>query len=256
MKLKIIKTIYHFFLNENAITWLIVINCLVTFLLSFPTMHSHENLVKFDIGLTCVFAIEMIIKLKVYGKYFFKKGINTFDFILVVVSTIPLITFTLFERLDYLLVLRCLRIFKCTRLFRAIPNYERLLINLKIAFKASIGVIAGIFIMIFIISIILSSLYSHIAPEYFGNPLESIYTVFRLFSIEGWYDIPNEIAANTSPMLGTLTKYFISFIVLIGGMFGMSFVNSVFVDEMAVDNNDEVLKEIRDLKDIINKFKK
>lgn len=255
MKLKIIKNIYDFFLNDINITWLVVINCIITFLLSFPNIAYHDELVNFDIGLTVIFAIEMGIKLKVFGKHFFKKSINTFDFLLVAISIIPLLTFSWIGRLDYLLVLRGLRIFKCTRLFRAIPNYEHLLVNLKIAFKASIGVIIGIFIMIFIFSIVLSSLYSNVAPEYFSNPFESIYTVFRLFSIEGWYDIPNDIAANTSPIIGTITKYLISGIVLIGGMFGMSFVNSVFVDEMAVDNNENVLKEINELKKLIKELK-
>lgn len=123
--------------------------------------------------------------------------------------------------------------------------------NLKIAFRASIGVIVGIFILIFIISIILSSLYSKIAPEYFGNPIESIYTVFRMFTIEGWYDIPNAIADNTSPLIGTISKIAFCLIVLIGGMFGMSFVTSSFTDELAVDNNDNVMKELQELKEMI-----
>lgn len=255
MKLKIIKHIYEFFLNEVHITWLVVINCLITFLLSFPGMHSHIFLVNFDIGLSIIFGIEMFIKIKVYGKFFFKKKINTFDFLLVAISIIPLLLSSFINRLDYLLVLRGLRIFKCTRLFRAVPNYEHLLVNLKIAIKASIGVLVGIFIMIFIFSIILSSLYAHIVPEYFGNPLESIYTVFRLFSIEGWYDIPNDIAAKTSETVGIFTKYFISIIVLIGGVFGLSFVNSVFTDEMAADNNEDVLHKLNELEKLIKELK-
>lgn len=255
MKLKIIKSIYSFFLNDNNITWLIVINCFVTFLLAFSSipLWLHDRMVTIDLILTIIFGIEIAIKVKIYGKRFFKKHINTFDFILVVVSLLPLFFGSYLERMDYLLVLRTVRIFKCTRLFRAIPNYERLLLNLKIAFRASIGVIVGIFILIFIISIILSSLYSKIAPEYFGNPIESIYTVFRMFTIEGWYDIPNAIADNTSPLIGTISKIAFCLIVLIGGMFGMSFVTSSFTDELAVDNNDNVMKELQELKEMIKK---
>lgn len=253
MKLKIIKSIYSFFLNDNRITWLIVINCFVTFLLAFSSipLWLHDRMVTIDLILTIIFGIEIAVKIKIYGKRFFKKNINIFDFIIVIVSLLPLFFGNYLERMDYLLVLRAVRIFKCTRLFRAIPNYERLLINLKIAFKASIGVIIGIFILIFIISIILSSLYSKIAPDYFGNPIESIYTVFRMFTIEGWYDIPNEIAQNTSPLIGTVSKILFCTIVLIGGMFGMSFVTSSFTDELAVDNNDNVMKELQELKKII-----
>lgn len=253
MKLKIIKTIYSFFLNNNYITWLIVVNCFITFLLAFNSvpLWLHDKLVTTDLILTVLFGIEIAIKVKVYGKRFFKKHINIFDFIIVLISLMPLFFGSYLERMDYLLVLRMVRVFKCTRLFKAIPNYEKLLINLKIAFRASIGVIVGIFILIFIISIMLSSIYSKIAPEYFGNPIESIYTVFRMFTIEGWYDIPNEIAQNTSPLIGTVSKILFCLIVLIGGMFGMSFVTSSFTDELAVDNNDNVMKELQELKKLI-----
>lgn len=180
MKLKIIKSIYSFFLNDNHITWLIVINCFVTFLLAFSSipLWLHDRMVTIDLILTIIFGIEIAIKVKIYGKRFFKKHINTFDFILVVISLLPLFFGSYLERMDYLLVLRTVRIFKCTRLFRAIPNYERLLLNLKIAF---------------------------------------------------------------------------CLIVLIGGMFGMSFVTSSFTDELAVDNNDNVMKELQELKEMIKK---
>ena len=70
-----------------------------------------------------------------------------------------------------------------------------------------------------------------------------------MFTIEGWYDIPNAIADNTSPLIGTISKIAFCLIVLIGGMFGMSFVTSSFTDELAVDNNDNVMKELQELKD-------
>lgn len=257
MKLKIIKSVYSFFLNNNNITWLIVFNCFVTFLLAFNSIPIwlHDKLVSIDLILTIIFGFEIGIKLKVFGKRFFKKNINIFDFIIVVVTLFPLIFTSYLGRMNYLLVLRTIRIFKCTRLFRAIPNYEKLLLNLKIAFKASVGVIIGIFTLIFIISIILSSLYSKVVPEYFGNPIESVYTVFRMFTIEGWYDIPNEIAKNTSIVIGTASKILFCLIVLVGGMFGMSFVTGVFVDELAFDNNDNVMKELQDLKEMIKEIK-
>ena len=74
-----------------------------------------------------------------------------------------------------------------------------------------------------------------------------------MFTIEGWYDIPNAIADNTSPLIGTISKIVFCLIVLIGGMFGMSFVTSSFTDELAVDNNDNVMKELQELKEMIKK---
>jgi len=108
--------------------------------------------------------------------------------------------------------------------------------------------------LIFLLSIILSSLYGNIVPEYFGNPLESIYSVFRLFSIEGWYDIPNAISERSSYVMGYLSKFFLSGIVLVFGIFGMGFVSSMFIDEVTSDNNDEVLQRLSKLEEILKKM--
>lgn len=152
-------------------------------------MYSFEYYVAF----TIFFIIEMIIKIKYFGKTFFKDKECVFDLSIVVISTIPL--FGLFE---------------------LIPNYKKLLINFKLVVRSCVGILVGLSILIFL----LSSLYGNIVPEYFGNPLESIYSVFRLFSIEGWYDIPNAIAEHSSYVVGYLSKFFLACIVLVFGIFG------------------------------------
>ncbi len=52
------------------------------------------------------------------------------------------------------------------------------------------------------------------------------------------------------------------FVVLLGGIFGMSLANAVFVDEMTMDNNevledkiDDLTTELKELKDLILKRK-
>lgn len=145
----------------------------------------------------------MIVKIRCLGKSFFKDKECVFDLLIVVVSSIPL--FGLFS-LDWIQVMRLTRIFKSLRLFELIPNYKKLLINFRLVIRSCIGILVGLSILIFLLSIILSSLYGNIVPEYFGNPLESIYSVFRLFSIEGWYDIPNAISERSSYVMGYLSK--------------------------------------------------
>ena len=142
--------------------------------------------------------------------------------------------------------MRLTRIFKSLRLFELIPNYKKLLINFKLVVRSCVGILVGLSILIFL----LSSLYGNIVPEYFGNPLESIYSVFRLFSIEGWYDI----AEHSSYVVGYLSKFFLACIVLVFGIFGMGFVSSVFIDEVTSDNNDEVLQRLTELEKILKKI--
>ena len=201
-------------------------------------------LLPLDVAFTIFFIIEMIIKIKYFGKTFFKDKECVFDLSIVVISTIPL--FGLFS-LDWIQVMRLTRIFKSLRLFELIPNYKKLLINFRLVIRSCIGILVGLSILIFLLSIILSSLYGSIVPEYFRNPLESIYSVFRLFSIEGWYDI----AEHSSYIMGYLSKFFLSGIVLVFGIFGMGFVSSMFID---ADNNDEVLQRLSKLEEILKKI--
>ena len=215
-------------------------------------MYSFEYYSDFFIAFSsisvCTFAIffiiEMIIKIKYFGKTFFKDKECVFDLSIVVISTIPLFS------LDWIQVMRLTRIFKSLRLFELIPNYKKLLINFRLVIRSCIGILVGLSILIFLLSIILSSLYGNIVPEYFGNPLESIYSVFRLFSIEGWYDI----AEHSSYIMGYLSKFFLSGIVLVFGIFGMGFVSSMFIDEVTSDNNDEVLQRLSKLEEILKKI--
>lgn len=78
--------------------------------------------------------------------------------------------------------------------------------------------------------------------------------VFIQFSIEGWYDIPNAISERSSYVMGYLSKFFLSGIVLVFGIFGMGFVSSMFIDEVTSDNNDEVLQRLSKLEEILKKI--
>ena len=71
-----------------------------------------------------------------------------------------------------------------------------------------------------------------------------------MFSIEGWYDI----AEYSSYIMGYLSKFFLSGIVLVFGIFGMGFVSSMFIDEVTSDNNDEVLQRLSKLEEILKKI--
>lgn len=245
-----------FFTNETNINTLIVLNFAVTFALQFQSLHFNSVLIGIDIFLTLIFGLELYIKIKRFGLSFLKNSFELFDSFLIFFSVISLLFFPFMDRMDFLLSLRIIRIFKCTRLFKIIPNYKRLLINFKIAVKASTGLVTSLLVIILLLSIMLTIIYGPISPQYFGNPIESIYSVFRIFTIEGWYEIPNSISETVSPLFGCLTKIMFSLIVFLGGIFGMSFISSIFVDEMAVDNNDEVINKLNELIKKIDSYEK
>ena len=52
------------------------------------------------------------------------------------------------------------------------------------------------YVFIFIMSILSCYFYQHIAPEHFGDPIISYYSMFKVFTIEGWNNIPDEMVKN------------------------------------------------------------
>ena len=95
-----------------------------------------------------------------------------------------------------------------------------------------------------------NALFGDVAPKHFGDPLKSAYTLFKVFTVEGWYEIPEEMAANGEDggLVNMVRGYFV-FAVFTGGILGLSLANAVFVDEMIADNNDRLEKMVTNLRE-------
>lgn len=244
------------FLNDYFILYLIIANSLLIFVQEFQLEGSVLDF--FEPIFTLLFIVEMV--LKVYINSFVKyisDSWNRFDFILIIIS-IPSLAVIFYNdsslQLNVFLALRVFRVFKFFRLVRFFPDSKALIYSFQRALKASYIVIAGFFLLVFIVSLVSGSLFKQIAPEYFGNPLDSFYSIFRLFSIEGWYEIPDLIASRSSPIIGFFSKFYFIFLLLCGGIIGLSLVNSIFVDAMVSDNNDELNSEVARLSAKIEKL--
>ncbi|MBW6492254.1 MAG: ion transporter [Lentimicrobium sp.] len=240
------KRIKNCFLNDCCILSLIIANALLIFIQEFEVqILVLDNL---ESIFTILFIIEMMIKINEYGfSKYIANGWNRFDFILILISVPSLIA--IFSsgniiQLNVLLTLRVLRVFKFFRLIRFFPNASDMISSIQRALKASYIVIAGFFLLVFIVSLITCTLYKNIAPEYFNNPLNALYSTFRIFSIEGWYEIPDLIASRTSPFIAFVSKLYFVILLLGGGIIGLSLVNSIFVDAMVSDNNDDLQNEV------------
>ena len=83
-----------------------------------------------------------------------------------------------------------------------------------------------------------------VSPTYFADPIISFYSIFKMFTLEGWYEIPEAIAKAQGPYMAFLTRFYFIFVVVTGGIFGLSLVNAIFVDEMVSDNNDVIEAKI------------
>lgn len=248
-------------LNNAFILKLIIINALLVFIQSFDGLNdlTRNILMGLDIFITVLFTFEIYIKIKIDSfKVFFQNNWNRFDFILVGLSAISLLSSLLLISMDdlsFLLVLRVARIFKAFRFLKFIPNIDEMLRGIRRAMKASILVLFALIVYNFILAVLSCHLFKEIAPDYFGNPLQSLYSIFRIFTVEGWYEIPDIISANTSPIINVIsTLYFIGILVT-GGILGLSLVNSIFVDAMVADNNDALEAKVDKLTQTIEELK-
>jgi voltage-gated sodium channel len=155
---------------------------------------------------------------------------------------------------SFLLVFRVMRVFKSFRFLKFIPGIDHLIRGVNRALKASVIVILGFIVYIFIIGIFSFYLFKEAAPEYYSNPMISLYSTFKIFTIEGWFEIPEKVVAGLTIIPSFFTFLFFIFIVLSGGILGLSIVNSIFVDAMVSDNNDELEKKIDKLEFKINQL--
>ena len=249
-------------INENLVIAVILINAAALFGTASVQDDTLFCRICEHVDLVCVifFIVEALLKIQLHGwKGYWSENWNRFDFTVVVLS-LPV----LLEPLGVLetgafgafLVLRLGRLFRLFRVLRFIPNREHMLIGIRRALRASVGVFFAIILVNLVLAIGASMLFGHFAPEHFGNPALSIYTTFKVFTVEGWYEIPDLLAerADTDLMAVVARVYFV-LTVLVGGILGLSLANAVFVDEMTMDNTEKLEDKVDRLLDEIASLK-
>lgn len=242
------REILFFLIKEQTVVGIILLYAFALFFDGFPTIHAysvgHKHFL-YWIEYVCIvfFLIEATLKISFYGfQRYWKSAWNRFDFLIVLFS-LP----SLLEPIDTLsgfqmvLVLRMARLIRLFKLLRFIPHGPKIWTGVKRALRASISVFLVLFIINLLLAMGAAILFGEQAPEYFGNPFLSIYTLFKVFTIEGWYEIPDTLAQRGgSDLWILLIRGYFTLSVLIGGILGLSLANAVFVDEMTADNTVKV----------------
>ncbi len=248
MKEKLKKGFTALFTNDKFITAIILLNSVVIFLQE-SGFNTH-TVALIDLICTLLFIIEMAVKQSALGlRGYWKDGWNRLDGTLVILSLPSIVAFfvpsqAVWGELSVLLVLRMLRILRFLRIIHIFPNFSVILRNFRKALKDSGGVFVGFFILIVIISLISCELFHSVSPEYFGTPIDSIYTIFRICTGEGWNEIPDDIAANSTLFTARWVRLYFSILLVLCSVIGLSLVNSIFVDAMVSDNNENMEKKI------------
>lgn len=247
------------FLNDRFILMVILVNCVVLFMEEMGMM--HPAVIAVDIVCIALFAIEMIVKhIDLGWRGYWQSGWNRMDGVLVLIALPSLYSLfvpsSVVPDLSLLLIFRMLRVFRFFKVMHLFPHFGAIMSNFGQALRDSLSLLVGYIVMLFLASMVSCELFGTLAPEYFADPMTSIGSTFRLFTIEGWYEIPDAVCATLERPWTTLVYlYFVSWLV-VGGIIFMSLLNSVFVDAMVSDNNDEVLKKLDAIEKELKELKK
>ena len=259
---------------------LILTNILVIFLHSFDGLKPYYYLLDIlDVIFTMIFICEISIHIfqssgvNVAEKFknFHNDKWNKIDFYSVLLA-IPSIGVLFVEDLEIFAgftVLRSLRIFKILRVIEFIPEGKEISSKLLKALKGVFFIMVAFILYSIIISLISVTLFKSSAPSFFSNAFDSFFTIFKIFSGDGFSDVVNEIVSNSSLEFGYFTKLYFVMIVFTGSILGLSLINSVFIDQMSnfdkkgeseinsLENKlDEVLKNQELLFKELNEIKK
>lgn len=253
------NTIHKLFLNDKFILAVILINSCVIYAQVAGYFNAFVNIL--DILCLTIFVIEMIVKHVEYGvKGYWKDGWNRLDGTLVILSFPSIIEIFVpvdMANLSFLLILRLLRILRFFRVLHFFPNFSKVVKGFRNALRDSYAILLSYFVIIVIFGLINCSLFRDADPEHFQTPLRSIYAVFQICTVEGWYEIPNTVANfyGGSTMAAEFVRLYFCAQLIFGGIIGMSFINSIFVDAMVADNNDDVMEKLNEMQKTLDELK-
>lgn len=242
------------FTSERSILLVILLNTVILFLQEIGFKSPTINVI--DAACTVFFIIEMVMKhIQLGVRGYWASGWNRMDGILVILSIPALISYFVPAHLldlSILLILRVLRVFRLFRLAHIFPNFNDTMRGLGKALQDSFPIFCAFLILILMVSLFNCAFFKDVAPKYFGTPWDSIYSTFRLCTVEGWYEIPDALSVGLTPGKVAFVRIYFVLILIAGGIIGLSLVNSIFVDAMVSDNNDALEMEVKQLNEKID----
>ena len=251
--------------REPVVLTVIALNGIVLFLDAFPSVHAHSHfwIQWVDMLFVGYFVAEVFIKVRHYGSFrkYFADPWNAFDFIIIALSTpalvSPFISLSA-ENIGALTVLRVVRILRLIRPLRLVPDADKIWPGIYRALRASVGILLILVFLNLILSLMATLLFGGIpeAKEFFGNPFAAMYSLLKVFTVEGWYEIPELLAERgVSDRYLLLLRIYFAATVLICGIFGLSIANAVFVDTLVADNSDELEEKVEKLYEELREFR-
>ena len=247
--------IFRWFFGESLVLAVIGINALAVFIGAFPELPANwaHALAWLDYVCLIYFVVELFAKVITFGiRGYWSNLWNRLDFFIVLLSLPllaqpPWVEYT-FGFLAIAPLLRLGRFLRFARVMKVIPNSSHIWRGSARALRASVGVFFCLLTLNLVLALGANLLFGKKLQE-FENPLIASYTLFKVFTVEGWYEIPDKLAAtpNADASDVIILRLYMVFSVMVGGILGLSLANAVFVDEMVNDNTEELEKQVAEL---------
>lgn len=202
-----------------------------------------------------IFTIEIIWKMIYFGwKRYLKDFWNWFDILVVAVGWVDVFVEFFVDGssksgLQLVRIFRILRIFRVFRLMRVNRELQLLVEGMWSSIRPLIGVLILIFITLFCASVFAIKIFepkkpqSAILSDLFSNVPESMFTLLRVITLEGW---ASEIARPIDEDVPGYTWFFVIMIVI--GSFGLlNILTAVFVEHSVAQAKEEEKRKVFEL---------
>lgn len=207
---------------ERVVLTAIVINAITLGLETSKTVMDRAGSVlhAIDHVLLAIFVVELVAKMLVYGRQFWRDPWSVFDFAVVSITMLP--------ATGNLSILRALRIVRALRLITAIPSLRRVVGSLLAAIPSMGAIILLLLLINYIFAVMTTQLFGSEFEKYFGTLGESFFTFFQIMTLEGW---ANEVVRPVMEKHPWAWMLFVPYIVLTSFMVLNLFIGIV-VDAM------------------------
>ncbi|MGK0271950.1 MAG: voltage-gated sodium channel [Cocleimonas sp.] len=230
--------------NRNTTTLLIILSVVIAFISSFSQSILIHTLNWMVIS---YFVFELAYKINTSSwKIYISTTGHKFDLIVLLISLVTLSSAA--AEMGSVVYLKAFRLLSLFRIIKLIPNTEHIIKGISRSVKASKTVIVLLGVMLVFFSMLGYTLFSSYLPDFFGDPLKSMNTVFTIFTIENWGAIPDAAKATGVSYIYYTVNTFVITVLILGGFIAVSLANAVFIDEMASDNNDNLQLELEKIR--------
>lgn len=165
---------------ESAITTLILANALTLGLETSPELMGRFGhlLHLADQVLLALFVLELLAKLAVYRRDFFREPWRIFDLGVIAISIVP--------ATESISILRALRVIRIFRLISAVPSMRKVVGGLFSALPGMGSIFLLLSLVFYVSSVAATKLFAADFPDLFGSIAASAFTLFQVMTLEGW----------------------------------------------------------------------